>query len=177
MTAKQSTGLRNRLVKIAVDFPRRVAAMQRTLTIEGAAGVIAQSPVRTGQLRNGWDLGIGEPSDYSPPGGSETYPNNALARINAKARSAPDLSPHVITNNVAHAPVIETGGFVPTDPGPSKGVGKKGSRRRARTEGVVLVSGGFHTGAPQGMLVSGIAAISRKLHEFEASGLPKAGKG
>lgn len=173
--SKQSNALRERLRRIATQFPQRVAAMQRDLTIEGVGGLLSQTPVRTGQLRNGWDVGIGKPSDYVTVPGADSYPDNAQARAATAVSAAPDLAPHLITNNVEHAAVIETGGFVPPDPGPSKGVGPKGSRRRARTEGIVLVAGGFHTAAPQGMLVSGIAAIERKLRQLESAGLPKAG--
>lgn len=53
----------------------------------------------------------------------------------------------VFANPVPHTEILEYGGFVPPDPGPSKRGGHDGSRK-----GQILVSGGFSTQAPEGMV-------------------------
>lgn len=172
---KQADRLRERLRGVAKAIPERVDAVAKTLAIDGASTLVAASIVDTGQMRHGWDVGIGEVSPFRPADGLDSYPDDAMARIQGKTKSAPVGSAYLITNNLPQTYVIETGGFVPTDPGPSKGRGRKGSKRRQRTQGIVLVSGGFHTAAPAGLLSQARATIERRLREFERAGLPKRG--
>jgi hypothetical protein len=169
--AIKAAQLRDRLRKIAEAFPERVAAIQKSLALEAAAVLPGATPVDTGRLRNGWDVGIDTPSGYEPGAGKKTYPNNAAARMAKQIEGAPKLRTLLLTNNVPYASIWEAGAFQPPDPGPSKGRGRKGTKRRRATEGVVLVAGGYHTAAPAGMLSVGVAAIQKLLREYEAAGL------
>lgn len=169
--AGQAQRLRQRLRAVATAFPERVSAIQKDLALEGLEGVSSVTMVDTGRLRQGWDVGVNGPSAYLPKEGSTGTADDPVRRGRVTIRKADKLAALFITNNVPYCAVWETGSFEPPDPGPSKGRGRKGTRRRRATEGVVLVSGGFHTAAPAGFLSSGLARIEAKLRNYEASGL------
>jgi len=76
------------------------------------------------------------------PGGQTT-----IAAGIAKIQQAKFGQTIVFANNIKHAEILEFGGFVPPDPGPSKRGGHDGSRK-----GQILVAGGFSTQAPEGMV-------------------------
>lgn len=170
MARLRARDLRVRLRQLAAAFPERVETIQKDLARVGLNAVVQATPYDTGRLAYGWDVGVGAPSSHAPPEG-DSFPNDAEERGKKAIASATPLAPLLITNNVPYAAVWETGSFEPADPGPSKGNGKKGSTRRQSTEGVVLVEGGFNTRAPAGMLVEGVAAIERKLREYEKAGI------
>jgi hypothetical protein len=119
-------------------------------------GAINNTPVNTGRLRGGWHVTIDTPSgvDVSTEAGSSKTAlseGDGSGGVN-KAEAGDTIW---IQNNVPYAPVIEHGLFVPKDPGPSKATHVPKSRRKT-VEGVVLVKGGFHVSAPNGMLADAI---------------------
>jgi hypothetical protein len=116
-------------------------------------GSINNSPVNEGQLRGGWHLTIGTPSQADTQSGTSA---SAVLTAGEGVLNRLQVGDVLwIQNNVPHAPVWEYGLFVPKDPGPSKATHVPKSRRKT-VEGVVLVRGGFHVSAPNGMLADAV---------------------
>ena len=116
-------------------------------------GSINNSPVNEGQLRGGWHLTIGTPAGGEVPNGSSAGAVLAAGQsVLNKLDSGDTLRRQ---NTLRPGPVWEYGLFVPKDPGPSKATHVPKSRRKT-VEGVVLVRGGFHVSAPNGMLADAV---------------------
>lgn len=115
---------------------------------------IQSSPVNFGALRNGWHVTIDTASkqDTGKPGGSAASVLSAGERVINSVRFGQGI---VIQNNVPYARVYEDGLFEPPDPGPSKATHVPKSRRK-RVAGTILISGGFHVVAPNGMLADAV---------------------
>lgn len=165
--AKQADRLKAVLGRVARKFPDAVDNIVKAVSIEAANAIIDITRVDTGRLRNGWDAGIGAPSEYKPQKGAETYSDDAQNRVAQKVSSKPLGAGVYITNNVEYAAIWETGAFEPKNPGPSKGRGRKGTRRQQSKEGIVLVENGYLTSTPQGFLAVGIAAAERELRKLD----------
>lgn len=118
------------------------------------------SPVNFGTLRNGWHVTIGSPS------GTEVEAGKSLAGVLAAAQSVINRTEFGqaiwIQNNTPYARVYEDGLFVPPDPGPSKATHVPKSRRK-RVEGTVLIRGGYHVSAPNGMLRDAVQQVAEEL--------------
>lgn len=159
----RSKALAERLRKLAAAAPKAVDAIARSMFIAGSDAVITGTPVDTGRLRYGWNPSVGEGDLGVPPEKGEFGDASAVQqRAHDVVAAAPQYPKLLLTNAVEHAAVIELGGFVPPDPGPSKDP-------RPGRKGVILVSGGFSTQAPAGMLAKGVAAVEAKLREFEGA--------
>jgi hypothetical protein len=110
---------------------------------------VQNSPVNFGTLRRGWHLTIDAPSGQQVEAGkSDAGVLQAAERVLAKLKFGEGVW---IQNNEPHAAVYEFGGFIPPNPGPSKATHVPKSRRD-RVAGRVLIQGGFHVVAPNGML-------------------------
>lgn len=149
-----------RLQAIIGDVQARASVLHKAVAVDVFNAIVGSTPVDTGRLRNGWDVAIGQDSTYVPP---ETGGDDALARGLPRIAQAPAASKVTISNNVEYAAIIETGGFQPASPGPSK------DPRAGRT-GAIFVQGGYLTRAPQGLLVFGLLAAERRIREIEAAG-------
>lgn len=160
---KRSEQFAFRMNALAQRVPTAVGTIARAMFISGSDAIIVGTPVDTGRLRYGWNPSADQ-EDLTVPPPAKEFPGveavQARAQdVVAQAQPFPKL---LLTNNVEYAAVLEVGGFVPPDPGPS-------SDPRPERFGYVLVSGGFSTKAPEGMLAKGVAAIAAKLREFEAA--------
>lgn len=128
-------------------LPEQYAAFKQKLALELLRRVVLKTPVDTGRARGGWQVAVGK----IPTGGDDQPDSTGHQTILAgamKLRSAPLASAFLtayVANNVSYIRVLEEGGFVPADPGPSK------DPRKGR-KGRVLVKGGYSVQAPQGML-------------------------
>lgn len=124
-------------------LPAEVGKLARAVALEALRRVVLRTPVDFGQARGGWVAGLGAPSSSSgtgdPSGGS------AIAAGTAIIATAPDFGVIHVSNNVPHSAILDQGGFVPADPGPSKDP-------RPGRKGRVLVSGGYSVQAPAGMV-------------------------
>ena len=119
---------------------------------------IQNTPVNFGALRNGWHVTIGTPSrqDTGTPGTSATRALRAAESVLARVRLGEGVW---IQNNVPYALVYERGLFTPPDPGPSRATHVPKSRRK-RVAGTVLIRGGYHVVAPQGMLADAVQQVN-----------------
>lgn len=141
------------LERIAKSLPEeQVTTVHRVLHLDALSRIVRRTPVDTGRARGNWQSTIGTPAEGSlaveDRDGAPT-----IAAGSKVAQSIPPFSQSFISNNVEHIRVIEEGGFIPKDPGPSKDPrGKPGSGKSGDRWGRVLVRGGFSVQAPAGMV-------------------------
>lgn len=106
--------------------------------------IVLRTPVDTGRTRGNWQA-----TTDAPAGGVlDRIDKSGAVTINAASSSIVAIQPFSVwwfANNVPHILVLENGGFVPADPGPSKDP-------RPDRRGRVLVRGGFSVQASQGMV-------------------------
>jgi hypothetical protein len=125
-------------------IPAHVKQVTQWLALEALTRIVGRTPVDTGRARGGWFVTIGAPSNAptnaTDPNGGAVVGAGAATIVNAPVNSI-----IWIQNNVDYIRILEEGGFVPTDPGPSS------DPRKGRT-GRTLVSGGYSVQAPQGMV-------------------------
>lgn len=149
----------------AVQIPERVFMPRfRRFAFKVLEVAVQNSPVNFGTLRNGWHVTIGSPSGVDPTvgetngGGSRSVAGvlQAGKRVIDRCQFGQSIW---IQNNVPHALVIEYGLYIPKNPGPSKALHVPKTRRK-RVEGTILVVGGFHVSAPQGMLADAVQQTS-----------------
>lgn len=167
----RSAQFANRMKALAERVPAAVGTIARSMFIAGSDAIIQGTPTDTGRLRYGWNPSEGEEDLTVPPPG-ESFPDadSVVAKAQGVSDGAKPFPRLLLTNNVEYAAVLEVGGFVPPDPGPSKDP-------RPERFGYVLVEGGFSTKAPEGMLTKGVAAIAERLREFEGASESLLGKG
>ena len=147
--------LQRELENVAANvLPKKFRLFRDKLALDFVQDVVQGTPVDTGRARNGWDVGIGRsPSlnrNPSPDPSGRASVNRAVQRI----RTAPIFQPIHIANGVPYIGVLEFGGFVPKNPGPSKD-------KRPDREGRILVRGGFSVQAPSGMTRAAIIRMRR----------------
>lgn len=135
---------------------RQLVAIQKKIVLEALRRIVLKTPVDKGFLRAGWQVTIGIPATRSakPPKAADARiprPPLLANAISTLGRLQP-FQTVFISNPVPYAFVLENGGFVPPDPGPSK------DPRKGRT-GRVLVAGGYSTQAPQGMVAVTVAEL------------------
>lgn len=141
------------LDRIAQTVPEElVTTVHRKMTIDALSKIVIRTPVDTGRARGNWQTTIDTPAssvlDIEDKSGGPTI--EAGTQV---ARRIPPFSQSFISNNVEHILVLEQGGFIPKDPGPSKDPrGKPGSGKQGDRWGRVLVRGGYSVQAPQGMV-------------------------
>lgn len=133
------------LERIAKSLPEeQVTTVHRALHLDALSRIVRRTPVDTGRARGNWQSTIGTPAEGSlaveDKDGGPT-----IAAGSKVAQAIPPFSQSFISNNVEHIRVLEEGGFIPKDPGPSK------DPRQGR-KGRVLVRGGFSVQAAAGMV-------------------------
>lgn len=117
--------------KIAPGFARAVLEL-------AIRKLVAITPVDSGILRVNWRVALdGAPSQIVADRDVLTRARRAMAGYKVGM-------PIVIVNDAFHASIVDDGGFIPPDPGPSKDP-------RLSRFGKVLVRGGYSTQAPRGM--------------------------
>lgn len=122
--------------------PEDFAKLTKLAGLELLNGVVLKTPVDIGEHRGKWSVGLGGPGDdvtRVDPSGAETLRAGAATIETAQ----PFQNIHV-TNHGPAIDVLENGGFVPSDPGPSKDP-------RPGRKGRILVRGGYSVQAPRGM--------------------------
>lgn len=106
--------------------------------------VVVNTPRDRGEHVNGWNVGVNQPAPivknppFAPSGSAP------LRRGNALIAKAPPFSRIEIANGVRAINVLDKGGFVPSNPGPSKDP-------RPGRKGRTLVINGYSRQAPVGM--------------------------
>lgn len=113
----------------------------KKIVLEALARIVQKTPVDTGHARLNWQVTIGVPTGTELPGTGSPNISETLAALAG-------LGPFqvvFIANPVPYIDVLESGGFRPKDPGPSK------DPRPGRL-GRILVRGGYSTQAPRGMV-------------------------
>lgn len=133
------------LDKVAQTLPAEtVQKAHRALHLQALGRIVRRTPVDTGRARGNWQSSTGQPitstvERLDPSGASSLQEGQQVA-----ARIAP-FDASFIANSLDYITVLENGGFVPPDPGPS-------SDPRPERKGRVLVRGGYSVQAPQGMV-------------------------
>lgn len=106
--------------------------------------IVLRSPVDKGTFRLNWQTTVRVPAEgfIAKEGGSAA---EVIARGMSVLRNLPPFPVVWLTNNTRYGPILEFGGFVPADPGPSRDP-------RPGRFGRILVKDGFSVQAPQGMV-------------------------
>tara|TARA_R100000152_G_C6759123_1_gene183033 strand:- start:134 stop:598 length:465 start_codon:yes stop_codon:yes gene_type:complete len=142
-----------------VDFQKEVeidvTTIQRKIAMDLLRGVVMKTPVDTGRARGNWQITIGAPAS-NELGSKDKTGSGTVSKGQKRVNSAKPYGIIWLTNNVPYIGVLEFGGFVPKDPGPSK------DPRKGRT-GRTLVKGGFSVQAPKGMVRVTLEEITRSL--------------
>lgn len=128
-----------------------VEKITQWLAFEALRLIVKRTPADTGRARGGWHITLGSPSSASPI----AIDTNGVSTVNAGHATILQSRPFQviwINNNVEYIRILEEGGFVPTDPGPSKTGGSASKAGRKARKGKVLVKGGYSVQAPQGMV-------------------------
>lgn len=152
------------LDRIAKTLPEeQVTTVHRALTLDALTRIVQRTPVDLGRARGNWQTTIGAPAEnvleiVDKEGGA------TISKGASVASKIPPFSQSFISNNVDYILVLEEGGFIPKDPGPSKDPrGKPGSGKKGDRWGRVLVRGGFSVQSPQGM----VAVTFEELNQIE----------
>lgn len=135
--------------------PSEVRIVQKKVALQVLSGVVRRTPVDEGRARGGWQLTIG---DTSPREGGESRDEGSI--ITSALEQLAGLSDYgvvFITNNVPYILVLDQGGFVPQNPGPSK------DPRPGRL-GRILVQDGYSVQAPNGMVDATLASLSEQFN-------------
>jgi len=142
-----------------------VEQVTQWLAFTALSNIVKRTPADTGRARGGWHVTLGSPSSAAtaakdPSGGS------TITTGHATIQQSKPFQVIWISNNVEYIRILEEGGFVPTDPGPSKTGGSASKAGRKARKGKTLVKGGFSVQAPKGM-------VGITLHELATSGIIK----
>lgn len=122
---------------------------QRKIVLEALQRIVLKTPVDTGHARLNWQVTIGVPA------GTEIQGQGGAPNIGTALAALATLKPFqvvYVSNPVPYIQVLEEGGFVPSDPGPS-------SDPRPGRLGRILVRGGYSVQAPQGMVSVTVAEL------------------
>jgi len=121
------------------DVPVMITSYQRKLSLEFFKRVVERTPVDEGNARDSWAMSIGKPPSASQKDG------NLLSKVINKLKSLRFGQITYIVNNAEYILILEDGGFVPKNPGPS-------SDPRSHRFGKVWVVDGYSVQAPVGMV-------------------------
>ena len=130
----------------------QVLIVQKKITLDAFSGFVKRTPVDKGVARAGWQIGIATPPALLP----NPKPGANTEAQTAKVAEVKGLGTIFITNDVPYIGVLDRGGFIPTDPGPSK------DKREGR-KGRILVKGGFSVQAPNGMVDVTLNELAQEL--------------
>lgn len=123
----------------------KIRAMQRGIALSALGKLVEKTPADYGRARGNWQVTIGVPTftalEVEDKAGSETISKGSADILAALG----EFEVIFLQNNLPYIEVLENGGFIPPDPGPSKD-------RRPDRKGKTLVVKGYSTQAPNGML-------------------------
>jgi len=128
--------------------PDQLVVLKKKITFEVLSRALARSPRDRGNFIANWRAQIGVPAT-APLDGTGT-PN--LAGILGSLTGLVPFQVVYVNNTAQHGHVIDSGGFDPANPGPSKDP-------RPGRFGRILVRGGYSTQAPQGITTGVVAEI------------------
>lgn len=131
--------------------PSRVHQITKWLAFEALKRIVKRTPADTGRARGGWFVTVGSPAD-KPAATKDTEGGSTLTSGRTVIKTSRPYQVIWLNNNVDYIRILEEGGFVPTDPGPSKTGGSSSKAGRKARKGKVLVEGGYSTQAPRGMV-------------------------
>lgn len=123
---------------------KEIIKLQRLIVVDALKRIVEKTPVDTGTARANWQISIGIRKRNKLKRKDTAGGDTIVKGIEALTGLGP-FEIVFIQNNLDYISVLEEGGFVPTDPGPSK------DPRKDR-KGRILVAGGFSVQAPQGMV-------------------------
>jgi hypothetical protein len=142
---------------------RQVLIWQKRITIDAFEMVVDRTPVDYGHARANWDIGINrKPShEFATDFEADVSAPKAESKAAAMKRARQKLTRlkaydnvHIV-NNVSYVTILEEGGFVPSNPGPSKD-------ERLHRFGRVWVRGGYSVQAPRGIVRNALWHLKRK---------------
>jgi len=133
-----------------------VLQFQKEMAILLLRKIVLRTPRRTGNLVGEWQVGLGVVPDQKTGatdyGRTQTI-TSGMSVINSLQCSLFKFIPIWIANNADYSEIIEYGGYVPKDPGPSKD-------KDVRRKGKILVKGGWNQQAPNGMVGISVNELS-----------------
>lgn len=149
MTTAEKFGETIRLV--TKELKADSLAIQKKTGLQVLTGVVLKTPVDYGVARGNWQVDLISPRDQSVFLAKNDADGGAAGRkaiqdgVSKIIGATIPYQTHWIFNNVTYILVLDQGGFIPTDPGPSKD-------KRKHRHGRILVQGGYSTQAPAGMV-------------------------
>ena len=140
-------GFERSLKQFFFEVPEQeVVKLRKQIAYDFVENIVNLTPADEGYAKAGWVVSNGAPSDEVPSTPDPTG-DSTISKGKAVAARARGFGVTWITSSVPYILVLDQGGFVPMDPGPSKKGGHDGSRK-----GQVLVAGGYSLQAPHGMV-------------------------
>lgn len=136
--------------KLPADEVRKISTY---LALEGLKRVVLRTPTDTGLAKGNWQVGIGKMGTGVLKRKDKTG-QVTIAAGTARILKAPNFPYISIYNNLPYIAVLEFGGFVPANPGPSK------DKREGRF-GRILVRKGYSVQAPRGMVAITVAELRK----------------
>lgn len=134
---------------------------QRKIALDVLAGVVLATPVDTGRARGNWQVTINKAPSGSLLSGkssgrsSDKKGQRTIQKGAGRIERLRTYGRIYISNNVPYIRILNDGGFVPKNPGPTR------DRRKGR-RGRVLVRDGYSVQAPNGMVETTLARIQRQ---------------
>lgn len=135
--------------------PGDIERLQRFICLTALKKLVEMTPADIGTARGNWQVTIGAPT-FDAIGLEDPSGTEAIGKGSAVIEALGPFQLCVIQNNTEYIEVLENGGFIPPDPGPSKD-------RRPDRKGKILVVGGYSTQAPNGMLKVTFESITTRL--------------
>lgn len=129
----------------------QLVQVHKKIVFDALRLLVVGTPVDLGNARANWQVTIGGPASGVLTG-EDREGGRTIAKGFGKVSNLVPFQVVYITNNVEYIEVLDQGLFVPTDPGPS-------SDSRPGREGRVLVSSGYSTQAPAGIIDPALATL------------------
>jgi len=128
------------------------------LAVLALRSLVKSTPVDTGRARGAWLVSLTSPTGQQTKAKSKEG-EGTIVKGQAKIHGARPYQIIWIFNNTSYIRILDEGGFVPANPGPSKTGGSQSKRGRKHRKGKVLVKNGYSTQAPQGMMAVALAKL------------------
>ncbi|CTQ45768.1 hypothetical protein [Roseibium aggregatum] len=78
-------------------------------SLQALSSIVEASPVNEGRFRSGWITTANATSNYAPPPGQESYPNDAVSKGSSVIKSLKGFPVVYIQNNVEYGPFLADG--------------------------------------------------------------------
>lgn len=151
-----------RLARLTRELPeQQVRAVRNQLALTALRALVFTTPRDTGNAVANWQVTTGSPATGWTPKADRDAQNATVQEGAAAIARAPVYGVVHITNNVPYIEVLNNGGFMPPNPGPS-------TDPRPGRNGRVLVRNGYSIQAPAGMLPAAVRAIDAELRSVGA---------